>query len=68
MLMSCSGWSGRGGQAFGAYSDKQGPGASSSGSAVAASIGLCTAALGTETIASLNAPARINHIVSASGR
>ena len=43
-----SGWSGYGGQTIGAYRPNQDPSGSSSGSAVAASIGLAAAALGTE--------------------
>jgi amidase len=40
-----SGWGGMHGQCFGAYAEKANPVGSSSGSAVAASIGLCAAAL-----------------------
>ena len=42
------GWSAHGGMTFGAYYEKQSPSGSSSGSAVAASIGLALAAIGTE--------------------
>ena len=42
------GWSGYGGQTVGAYLPDQNPSGSSSGSAVAVSIGLAAAALGTE--------------------
>jgi amidase len=59
-----SGWSGRGGQTIGAYNEHQNPEGSSSGSAVAASIGLAVACLGTETNGSLISPASYNHIVS----
>lgn len=45
---SSSGWSAYGGQATGAYYPNEDPGGSSSGSGVAASIGLCLATLGTE--------------------
>ena len=45
---SNNGWSGYGGQTIGAYRPNQDPSGSSSGSAVAASIGLAAAALGTE--------------------
>lgn len=43
-----SGWSPRGGQALGIYRPGTSPGGSSSGSAIAAALGLSTAALGTE--------------------
>ncbi|KAB5551134.1 amidase [Coniochaeta sp. 2T2.1] len=43
-----SGWSPRGGQALGIYRPGTSPGGSSSGSAVAAALGLSTLALGTE--------------------
>lgn len=43
-----SGWSPRGGQALGTRGPGTSPGGSSSGSAVAAALGLSTAALGTE--------------------
>lgn len=45
---SSNGWSAYGGQTYGAYFPMQDPSGSSSGSGVAASIGLCLAALGTE--------------------
>lgn len=45
---SSNGWSAYGGQTYGAYYPLQDPSGSSSGSGVAASIGLCLAALGTE--------------------
>ncbi len=45
---STDGWSAYGGQVFGAYYPQQWPSGSSSGSAVASSIGLALAALGTE--------------------
>ena len=45
---SDQGWSGYGGQTVGAYLLDQNPSGSSSGSAVAVSIGLAAAALGTE--------------------
>lgn len=41
-------WSAVGGQCLGPYHEEQDPSGSSSGSAVAASLGLCAAALGTE--------------------
>ena len=43
-----AGWSPRGGQTLGAYCENSISDGSSSGSAVAAALGLCTAALGTE--------------------
>lgn len=47
-LNSSNGWSAVGGQTKGAYHPDQDPSGSSSGSAVAASLGLAWAALGTE--------------------
>lgn len=43
-----SGWSPRGGQTMGVYYPGSQPNGSSSGSAVAATLALCTAAVGTE--------------------
>lgn len=60
---SSNGWSAVGGQTFGAYHRAQDPSGSSSGSGVAASLGLCAAALGTETSGSIISPAQINNIV-----
>ncbi|RDA95723.1 hypothetical protein CP533_1129 [Ophiocordyceps camponoti-saundersi (nom. inval.)] len=61
---SCpDGWSARGGQTIGAYFPGQNPHGSSSGSAVATSIGLAWAALGTETTSSITVPAHVNNIV-----
>ncbi|MCJ1471800.1 hypothetical protein MMC13_000441 [Lambiella insularis] len=57
------GWSAYGGQCRGAYRDNQDPGGSSSGSAVAVSIGLAAAALGTETMGSIIIPSEWNNIV-----
>jgi amidase len=45
---SSDGWSPRGGQTYGAYHKHQNPCGSSSGSAVAVSIGLSVASVGTE--------------------
>lgn len=53
-----SGWSGRGGQNTNAYFPKADPCGSSSGSGVAASIGLVTVTLGSETDGSITCPAR----------
>lgn len=57
------GWSARGGQTYGAYVEKQTPCGSSSGSGVAASLGLAAAALGTETAGSITCPAAYNNVV-----
>ncbi|KAL7921484.1 amidase signature domain-containing protein [Trichoderma austrokoningii] len=57
------GWSAYGGQVIGAYFPDQDPRGSSSGSAVAASIGLAWAALGTDTSGSILAPAQANNVV-----
>ena len=53
-LNTSNGWSAYGGQTFGAYYPQQDPSGSSSGSGVAASIGLALAALGTEVRWSLS--------------
>jgi len=58
-----NGWSSHGGQTLGAYYQNQDPQGSSSGSAVAVSVGLAAAAIGTETLGSLLAPASRNGIV-----
>ncbi|KAG9313685.1 amidase signature enzyme [Chiua virens] len=58
-----SGWSGRGGQCTNAYYPNGDPCGSSSGSAVASSIGLTAVALGTETDGSIICPANQNNIV-----
>ncbi|KAJ8517688.1 hypothetical protein ONZ45_g5133 [Pleurotus djamor] len=58
-----NGWSGRGGQTTGAYLKNADPCGSSSGSAVATSIGLTTVALGTETDGSITCPADYNNVV-----
>ncbi|KAF2106873.1 amidase signature domain-containing protein [Lophiotrema nucula] len=60
---SSDGWSGRGGQTYGTYHDKQYACGSSSGSAVATSIGLAFAAVGTETDGSITCPSAYNSIV-----
>ncbi|KAI1737184.1 putative amidase [Xylaria scruposa] len=57
------GWSPRGGQTLGAYYPNSSPEGSSSGSAVATALGLCTAALGTETVGSILDPAEVNNVV-----
>ncbi|KAK4205914.1 amidase [Rhypophila decipiens] len=58
-----SGWSPRGGQTLGAYHPESQPEGSSSGSAVAAALALCTAAIGTETWGSILGPAEKNGVV-----
>ncbi len=58
------GWSAIGGQTMGAYYPEQEPSGSSSGSAVAASLGLAPAALGTETVGSLVEPGSVNNVVA----
>nr|GAT52318.1 predicted protein [Mycena chlorophos] len=57
------GWSGRGGQTTNAYYPNGTACGSSSGSGVAASIGLSAAALGTETAGSITCPASANNVV-----
>ncbi|KAJ6557849.1 amidase signature enzyme [Mycena capillaripes] len=57
------GWSGRGGQTTNAYFPKGDACGSSSGSGVAASIGLAAATLGTETAGSITCPASWNNVV-----
>ncbi|KAG9229299.1 amidase signature domain-containing protein [Amylocarpus encephaloides] len=60
---SISGWSAVGGQGLGIYAKNQSPSGSSSGSAVATSLGLAAAALGTETSGSICSPARVSGVV-----
>ena len=55
-----------GGQTRGAYYENQNSSGSSSGSDVAASIGLALATLGTETRGSIMCPANANNVVSPS--
>lgn len=57
------GWSPRGNQTFGAYVEDQTPCGSSSGSGVAASLGLAAATLGTDTAGSITCPASYNNVV-----
>ncbi|KAI1087071.1 glutamyl-tRNA amidotransferase subunit A [Rostrohypoxylon terebratum] len=57
------GWSARGGQTFGAFAEKQSSGGSSSGSAVAMSLGLATVSLGTDTDGSISYPAQRSSVV-----
>ena len=60
---SSHGWSATGGQCLGAYYPRQDPSGSSSGSAVAASLGLASGALATETSGSIVLPAEKSNIV-----
>jgi amidase len=60
---STNGWTSRGGQTTGAYYPLEDPSGSSSGSAVASSIGLAMAALGSETSGSILSPAQRNNLV-----
>jgi amidase len=57
-----SGWSGRGGQCTNAYFINADPCGSSAGSGVAASIGLATVTLGTETDGSIICPSDHNNL------
>ena len=60
---SSHGWSPYGGQPLGPYHPKQDPSGSSSGSAVAAALGLAMGALATETSGSILLPAEKSNIV-----
>lgn len=60
---STNGWSATDGQVYAAYHAKQDPGGSSSGSGVAADLGLGFAAVGTETSGSILIPAQCNNVV-----
>ena len=60
---SSHGWSAYGGQVLGAYYPEQDPHGSSSGSAVAVSVGLALASLGTETSGSIVNPGEKSNIV-----
>jgi amidase len=62
-LRSSSGWSGRGGQCRNPYALDRSPCGSSSGSGVAVSANLCTAAIGTETDGSIVCPSSTNGVV-----
>ncbi|KAF9036320.1 amidase signature domain-containing protein [Panaeolus papilionaceus] len=57
------GWSGRGGQCTNAYFKNGNPCGSSSGSGVAASIGLAAVTLGSETDGSITCPSSFNNVV-----
>ncbi|KAK8022593.1 hypothetical protein PG993_013360 [Apiospora rasikravindrae] len=58
-----AGWSARGGQTYGGYVRNQTACGSSSGSGVAAGLGLAAAALGTETAGSITCPAAFGNVV-----
>jgi amidase len=60
---STNGWSAYGGQTVGAYYEGHDPSGSSSGSAVASSLGLAWASLGTETAGSIIHPSHMNNLV-----
>ena len=60
---SVSGWSSRGGQTRNPYALERSPSGSSSGSAVAAAVRLCAAAIGSETDGSITSPAACNSLV-----
>ncbi|KAH3062593.1 hypothetical protein KXW16_009231 [Aspergillus fumigatus] len=62
-LNGSSGWNAQGGQTYAAYYPKQDPSGSSSGSGVAADLGLAFAALGTETNGSILSPSENSNIV-----
>ena len=62
-VSSSHGWSGYGGQPLGAYYPQQDPSGSSSGSAIAASMGLALGALATETSGSIVLPAEHSNVV-----
>ncbi|PVI00212.1 amidase signature enzyme [Periconia macrospinosa] len=59
----CSGWSGRGGQATGIYYKGMKASGSSTGCAIAVALGLCFAAIGTETSWSIVSPAERSAVV-----
>ncbi|KAK6000665.1 hypothetical protein QM012_003390 [Aureobasidium pullulans] len=58
-----NGWSARGGQTFGAFDPGTDPDGSSSESAVSSILGLCLAAIGTETDGSIVCPAQRSSVV-----
>ena len=60
---SSHGWSAYGGQVYGAYYPQQDPSGSSSGSAVAVSVGLALGSLATETSGSIVLPGERSNIV-----
>ncbi|KAJ4350302.1 uncharacterized protein N0V89_008923 [Didymosphaeria variabile] len=60
---SSNGWSAIGGQVYGPYWPAEDPNGSSSGSAVAAALGLALGCLGTETDGSIMSPASLENLV-----
>lgn len=62
--VAINGWSAYGGQCQGVYYSGQDPSGSSSGSAVASSLGLTFAALGSETAGSLILPGQASNVVA----
>ncbi|KAL4754334.1 hypothetical protein BDW72DRAFT_166678 [Aspergillus terricola var. indicus] len=60
---SSHGWNAIGGQTYAAYYEEQDPSGSSSGSAVAADLGLAFATLGTETFGSIILPSEKSNVV-----
>ena len=60
---SSHGWTAYGGQVYGAYYPQQDPSGSSSGSAVAVSVGLALGSLATETSGSVVLPGERNNVV-----
>ncbi|KAL4894733.1 amidase [Aspergillus ambiguus] len=62
-INSSNGWNARGGLTNAAYYPQQDPSGSSSGSAVAADLGLALAALGTETSGSILYPSEVNNVI-----
>ena len=60
---SSTGWSSVGGQCGNAFDPARSPGGSSSGSGVAVALGLCAAAIGTETNGSVVGPSALNSLV-----
>lgn len=62
-LVASNGWSAHGGQTMGGYHGEQDPEGSSSGSAVAAALGLAWAALGTDSAGGVVGPASANNVV-----
>ncbi|KXJ86610.1 amidase [Microdochium bolleyi] len=62
-LSTSNGWSAYGGQTLGPFYPHQDPSGSSSGSAVAAALGLATACIGGETSGSIIDPASNNNVV-----
>ena len=60
---ACTGWSSLGGQTRNPFDQSRVPGGSSSGSGVAVAMGMCAAAIGTETDGSVVIPSAMNSLV-----